>query len=45
MKIFIIVFTMIVLYAIYTGNMGGARDVMTNYNKLLTGQTDENVKK
>ena len=25
-------------FAIFSGNMGGARDATTNYNKLLTGK-------
>lgn len=38
MKWFIIILTLIVAYAIYTGNMGGARDAASNYNKVLTGK-------
>lgn len=38
MKWFIIILALIVAYAIWTGNMGGARDATSNYNKLLTGK-------
>ena len=38
MKLFIIVFSLVVGYAIFTGNMGGARDAAANYNKLLTSK-------
>ena len=31
------IFVIIVAYAIYTGNMGGARDATSNYNKILRG--------
>ena len=35
MKWVILIFVGIVVYAILTGNMGGARDAASNYNKLL----------
>lgn len=38
MKWVIIILVLAVGYAIYTGNMGGARDVAGNYNKLLQGK-------
>ncbi len=38
MKWFIIILVLVVGYAIFTGNMGGARDAAGNYNKLLTGK-------
>ena len=31
------VLAIIIAYAIYTGNMGGARDAAGNYNKILRG--------
>lgn len=37
MKWVIGILIIIVCYAIYTGNMGGARDAASNYNKLLRG--------
>ena len=39
MKWIISIFVIVIAYAIYTNNMGGARDAASNYNKLLrTGQ-------
>lgn len=38
MKWFIIILILVVGYAIFTGNMGGARDAASNYNKILTGK-------
>ncbi|GGD31206.1 hypothetical protein GCM10012288_01520 [Malaciobacter pacificus] len=35
MKWAIIVLALIVGYAIWTGNMGGAKDAASNYNKVL----------
>ncbi|WP_258238565.1 hypothetical protein [Arcobacter sp. CECT 8986] len=40
MKWFIIIFLIIVGYALITGNMGGAKYAAGNYNKLLTGRGD-----
>ncbi len=37
MKWIITVLVIIIVYAIYTNNMGGARDAASNYNKLLRG--------
>ena len=37
MKWVILILVIIVGYAIYTDNMGGARDAASNYNKLLRG--------
>ena len=38
MKWFILILVIVIGYMIATGNMGGARDATTNYNKLLTGK-------
>lgn len=38
MKWFLLILAALVIYAIMTGYMGGARDATTNYNKLLTGK-------
>jgi len=38
MKWAIIILALIVGYAIWTGNMGGAKDAANNYNKLLSGR-------
>ena len=35
MKWIITILVIIVVYAIYTENMGGARDAASNYNKVL----------
>ena len=35
MKWAIIILALIVGYAIWTGNMGGAKDAASNYNKVL----------
>ena len=35
MKWFIIILVLAIAIAIFTGNMGGARDATSNYNKLL----------
>ena len=35
MKYAIIIFILIILYAVLSDNMGGARDAASNYNKLL----------
>lgn len=35
MKWFIIIITVAVAIAIYTGNMGGAKDAAGNYNKIM----------
>lgn len=35
MKWFIIILAVVVGIAIYTGNMGGAKDAASNYNKIL----------
>lgn len=37
MKWFLILIAAAVIYAIYTGQMGGARDAASNYNTLLRG--------
>lgn len=37
MKWFIIILTVAIGIAIYTGNMGGAKDAAGNYNKILRG--------
>ena len=36
MKWFLIILTIVVGYAIYTGNMGGAKSATSNYQKVLT---------
>jgi heme A synthase len=38
MKWIIAILVIIVAYAIYTDNMGGARDAASNYNKILRPQ-------
>lgn len=38
MKWIITILVIIVVYAIYTDNMGGARDAASNYNKILRPQ-------
>jgi heme A synthase len=38
MKWIIGILVIIVAYAIYTGNMGGARDAAGNYNKIMRGE-------
>jgi len=35
MKWFLLIVALVVGYAIFSGNMGGARDAGDNYNKLL----------
>jgi len=35
MKWIMLLFVLGIGYAIYTGNMGGARDAASNYNKIL----------
>ncbi len=35
MKWFLLIFILGIGYAIISGNMGGARDAASNYNKLL----------
>ena len=35
MKWFIIILTIAIGIAIYTGNMGGAKDAAGNYNKIM----------
>jgi len=35
MKWFIIILTVAIAIAIYTGNMGGAKDAAGNYNKVM----------
>ncbi len=35
MKWFLIILAVVVAIAIYTGNMGGAKDAAGNYNKIL----------
>ncbi|WP_268907628.1 hypothetical protein [Arcobacter venerupis] len=35
MKWILTITVIIIAYAIYTNNMGGARDAASNYNKLL----------
>ena len=37
MKWVIIILVLIVGYAIYSDNMGGARDAASNYNKIMRG--------
>ncbi len=37
MKWIIIILVLVVGYAIYTNNMGGARDAAGNYNKIMRG--------
>jgi len=37
MKWIIIILALVVGYAIYTGNMGGAKDAASNYNKIMRG--------
>jgi hypothetical protein len=37
MKWFLIILTIVVAYAIYSGNMGGAKSATQNYQKVLTG--------
>jgi hypothetical protein len=37
MKWIIIILVLIVGYAIYSDNMGGARDAASNYNKIMRG--------
>jgi heme A synthase len=37
MKWLILIFVVVICYAIYTGNMGGARDAAGNYNKIMRG--------
>jgi heme A synthase len=37
MKWLILIFVVVIGYAIYTGNMGGARDAAGNYNKIMRG--------
>ena len=38
MKWFLIIFTIGIMYAIFTGNMGGAKKATQNYQKVLTGK-------
>ena len=38
MKWILIAITIAVAFAIFTGNMGGAKDAAANYNKLLSGK-------
>ena len=35
MKWFLIILAVVVAIAIYTGNMGGAKDAAGNYNKIM----------
>jgi len=45
MKYAIIVFILLVLYAILSNNMGGAREAAANYNKLLSNSpTSQGIK-
>jgi heme A synthase len=37
MKWLILIFVVVIGYAIYSGNMGGARDAAGNYNKIMRG--------
>ncbi len=37
MKWFLIILSAIIIYAIYTDNMGGAKNATSNYQKVLTG--------
>ena len=37
MKWILILFSIGIAYAIYTGNMGGAKSATQNYQKVLTG--------
>lgn len=37
MKWFLILFALGIGIAIYTGNMGGAKDAAGNYNKIMRG--------
>ncbi len=37
MKWVIIILAFVVGYAILTGNMGGAKDAASNYNKIMKG--------
>lgn len=37
MKWIILILILVVGYAIYTNNMGGARDAASNYNKIMRG--------
>jgi hypothetical protein len=39
MKWVIIALVLVVAYAIFTGNMGGAKDAAGNYNKLLRSKS------
>jgi hypothetical protein len=41
MKWIIIILIIVVGYAIYTDNMGGARDAASNYNKIMRGGGEE----
>jgi len=41
MKWFLIILTVVVGYAIYTGNMGGAKSATSNYQKVLLGNKDK----
>lgn len=38
MKWALMAFVALIIYAIATGYMGGAKDAAANYNKLLTGK-------
>ncbi len=44
MKWFLLIFILGIGYAIITGNMGGARDAASNYNKLLGKKDASNPK-
>ncbi len=44
MKWFILILALAIGYAIFTGNMGGARDAAGNYNKLLSSKPVANPK-
>ena len=42
MKWILIAIALAVIYAIITGNMGGAQNATSNYNKILTGKPAAN---
>jgi len=37
MKWFLVIFALVIGIAIYTGNMGGAKDATSNYGKVMRG--------
>ncbi len=46
MKYAFIIFFLIILYAVLSDNMGGAREAASNYNKLLqNAPTSQTIKK